>query len=103
MAKGKKQKTTIKRPTSDSRTIQTSLIGKEEVFRMIALAEATQMCLLLQGPPGTGKTKTVVEYAKSWLLKDGKTSDQLQKDFVNKLFILETDESTRGSEVKGIN
>jgi MoxR-like ATPase len=84
---------------SEIRTINTGLMNKDEVFRMCALAETTGMCLLLVGPPGTGKTKTVIEYAKAWLNKDGKMTE---KDFMEKLYILETDEGTKSSEVKGM-
>ena len=81
------------------RTINTSLINKDEVFRMLALAEATQLPVLLVGPPGTGKTKTVLEYAKAWLNKDGNMNAE---DFANKIYILETDEGTKASEIKGM-
>lgn len=87
------------RSTQEVRTIDTSLINKEEVFKMLALAEATGLPLLLVGPPGVAKTKTVVEYAKAWLTKDG---DVTQQDFMDKIYILETDEGTKSSEVKGM-
>lgn len=85
--------------TAEKRVIETSLVNKEEVFRMMALAEATGLPLLLVGAPGVGKTKTVIEYAKAWLNKDAAMTAQ---DFQNKLFILETDEGTKASEVKGM-
>lgn len=85
----------------DTRKIETSLINKEEVFKMLALAEATSLPLLLVGPPGTGKTKTVIEYSKAWLQKSNNTVTN--QDFIDKLYILETDEGTKNSEVKGIN
>lgn len=85
--------------TQHVRHIDTGLIGKEEVFKMLALAEATGLPTLLVGPPGVGKTKTVVDYAKAWLNKDGKMTAQ---DFMNKLFVLETDEGTKSSEIKGM-
>lgn len=81
------------------RTIETSLINKEEVFRMLALAEATGLPLLLVGQPGVAKTKTVIEYAKAWLNRDGKMTAE---DFANKIYILETDEGTKASEIKGM-
>lgn len=88
------------RKAQEIRTIETSLINKEEVFRMLALAESTGLPLLLVGQPGVAKTKTVIEYAKAWLNRDGKmTAD----DFANKIYILETDEGTKASEIKGIN
>ena len=94
-----KVKTITKRTTQEVRNIETSLINKEEVFKMLALAESTGLPCLLIGEPGVAKTKTVLEYAKAWLNKDGKMTAQ---DFANKIYILETDEGTKASEVKGI-
>lgn len=93
-------KKTTKNSTAEVRTITSSLINKEEIFRMLALSEATQLPLLLVGKPGTGKTKTVIEYSKAWLQKGGNTVTN--QDFMNKLYILETDEGTKSSEVKGM-
>lgn len=94
-----KLKTITKKSTQEVRNIETSLINKEEVFKMLALAESTGLPCLLIGEPGVAKTKTVLEYAKAWLNKDGKMTAQ---DFANKIYILETDEGTKASEVKGI-
>lgn len=94
-----KVKTITKKSTQEVRNIETSLINKEEVFKMLALAESTGLPCLLIGEPGVAKTKTVLEYAKAWLNKDGKMTAQ---DFANKIYILETDEGTKASEVKGI-
>jgi MoxR-like ATPase len=66
---------------------------------MLALAEATGLPCLLIGQPGVAKTKTVLEYAKAWLNRDGKMTPQ---DFANKIYILETDEGTKASEIKGM-
>ena len=88
-----------KRTTQEVRTIETSLINKEEVFKMLALAEATGLPCLLVGNPGVAKTKTIIEYAKAWLNKDGSMKAE---DFVNKIYILETDEGTKSSEIKGM-
>lgn len=94
-----KVKTITKKTTQEVRQIETSLINKEEVFKMLALAEATGLPCLLIGEPGVAKTKTVLEYAKAWLNKDGKMTAQ---DFANKVYILETDEGTKASEIKGM-
>lgn len=75
-----------------NRTINTNLVKKEEVFRILALAEATGSPLLLIGPPGVGKTAAVVDYAKA---SNGGTLDS--KD----VFVLETDEGTRSTAIKG--
>ena len=92
-------KSITKRKAQETRTIETSLINKEEVFKMLALAEATGLPCLLVGPPGVAKTKTIIEYAKAWLNKDGKMTAE---DFANKMYILETDEGTKASEIKGM-
>jgi len=92
-------KSITKRKALETRTIETSLINKEEVFKMLALAESTGLPCLLVGPPGVAKTKTIIEYAKAWLNKDGKMTAE---DFANKLYVLETDEGTKASEIKGM-
>jgi MoxR-like ATPase len=94
-----KTKSITKKTTQEVRHIETSLINKEEVFKMLALAEATGLPLLLIGEPGVAKTKTIIEYAKAWLNKDGKMTAE---DFQNKMYILETDEGTKASEIKGM-
>ena len=94
-----KVKSITKRTTQEVRQIETSLINKEEVFKMLALAEATGLPCLLIGQPGVAKTKTVVDYAKAWLNRDGKMT---AKDFAEKIYILETDEGTKASEIKGM-
>ena len=94
-----KVKSITKKTTQEVRQIETSLINKEEVFKMLALAEATGLPCLLIGQPGVAKTKTVVDYAKAWLNKDGKMT---AKDFAEKIYILETDEGTKASEIKGM-
>ena len=95
----KAAKTITKKTTQEVRQIETSLINKEEVFKMLALAEATGLPILLVGEPGTAKTKTVIDYAKAWLNKDGKMTHE---DFMNKIYVLETDEGTKASEIKGM-
>ena len=94
-----KVKSLTKKTTQEVRTIDTSLINKEEVFKMLALAEATGLPCLLVGQPGVAKTKTVIDYAKAWLNKDGKMT---AKDFAEEIYILETDEGTKASEIKGM-
>lgn len=95
----KSAKSITKKTTQEVRQIETSLINKEEVFKMLALAEATGLPILLVGEPGTAKTKTVIDYAKAWLNKDGKMTNE---DFMNKIYVLETDEGTKASEIKGM-
>lgn len=95
----KATKSITKKTTQEVRQIETSLINKEEVFKMLALAESTGLPLLLVGEPGVAKTKTIIDYAKAWLNKDGKMTSQ---DFMNKIYVLETDEGTKASEIKGM-
>lgn len=107
MATVKKVKNLSKNKTIENRLITTSLIKKEEMFKMLALAEATSLPILFVGPPGTAKTKTVLDYAKAYILKDVDVTDAAQlaqagADFIDKVFILETDEGTKSSEVKGM-
>ena len=94
-----KVKSITKKTTQEIRTIDTSLINKEEVFKMLALAEATGLPCLLVGAPGVAKTKTIIDYAKAWLNRDG---NMTAEDFANKIYILETDEGTKASEIKGM-
>lgn len=94
-----KSKPIVKKTTQEVRSIETSLINKEEVFKMLALAESTGLPLLLIGEPGVAKTKTVLEYAKAWLNRDGNMTPE---DFANKIYILETDEGTKATEIKGM-
>lgn len=52
ISKMAKVKNLTKNKAQEVRTINTSLINKEEVFKMLALAEATQLPCLLVGAPG---------------------------------------------------
>ena len=74
-------------------TVKTSLIGRLDTFKVVAVAHATEYPILLVGVPGTGKTNLVLDYAES--LNPG--VDILKSD---KVFILETDEGTRSAEIK---
>lgn len=75
-----------------TRSVVSNLINKEEVFKILALAEAVKLPVLLIGPPGTAKTAAVVDFSKA--AGNGTLDD---KD----LFILETDEGTRSTAIKG--
>jgi MoxR-like ATPase len=82
------------------RTFDTSLMGKEEVFRLLSLAEALRLGVLLVGPPGTGKTKIVTDYTKGMFdLTDQSAIKHFNEEGV---FMLETDEGTKSSEIKGV-
>lgn len=74
---------------SNTFTIKTNLKNREEVFKIIVLAETMNLPLLFIGDPGVAKTASVRDYAHARI---GSNS---------KLFILETDEFTRPSEIKG--
>jgi MoxR-like ATPase len=75
-------------------TVKTKLVGKDEVFKIIGVAHATGMPVLLVGPPGVGKTHALLEYAKAYYDHD---NDRVHENS----FILETDEGMRPAEVKG--
>lgn len=68
------------------RIIKTRLVGREEVFKILALSEALQLPVLLEGPPGTGKSNSMVDYA-------GGNKDDI--------FLVELDAGSKTSEVKG--
>jgi len=82
------------------RTFETSLLGKEEAFRLLSLAEALQLGILFVGPPGTGKTKIVTDYTKGMF--DLTDPDHIQHFNEEGVFMLETDEGTKSSEIKGV-
>lgn len=76
------------------RTIKTKLVGKEELFRVIALGEATRSPILFVGEPGVAKTQTLMDYAAAMANYD--------KELARKqCFVLELDEGTKSSEIKG--
>lgn len=84
----------------NQRVFETSLLGKEEVFKLLQLAEALRLGILLVGPPGTGKTKIVTDYTKGMF--DLTDPHQVRHFNEEGVFMLETDEGTKSSEVKGI-
>lgn len=82
------------------RSFETSLIAKDEIFRLLSLGETLRMPILLIGPPGTAKTKIVTDYTKGMF--DLKNIDHVKHFNSDGVFILETDEGTKSSEVKGM-
>ncbi len=82
------------------RNFESTLMGKEEVFRLLSLAEALKLGILLVGPPGTGKTKIVTDYTKGMF--DLTNPDHIRYFNEEGVFMLETDEGTKSSEIKGI-
>jgi MoxR-like ATPase len=78
----------------EKRTIKTQLKGKDEVFNLLALGEAVQLPVLLLGEPGVGKTQALLDYAAS--------KYNYRRDLVrSKTFMIELDEGTKTSEIKG--
>lgn len=77
-----------------NRKIKTKLVGKDELFKVIALGEATQKPILLVGEPGVGKTQTLIDYAAAMYNYD-------KKQARDKCFVIELDEGTKNSEIKG--
>ena len=70
-------------------TIQSSLIGKNSAFQMLALATAVKMPLLINGEKGTAKTATVLDFASSM----GNSKEES--------FIIELSEGTKVSHLLG--
>jgi len=106
-APAKKAKNLVKTACKVVRTIETSLVNKDEVFRMLALAETTKLPLLLIGNPGVAKTKTVIDFAKGRVQhgvdrNNKKAWEEANRNFMSSIYILETDEGTKASEVKGM-
>jgi MoxR-like ATPase len=66
--------------------------GKKEMFKLLALARCTNFPVLFEGPPGTGKTLSVIDYANAVI-----PEANMDKD----LFMIEVDEDTRPSAIKG--
>lgn len=77
--------------------ISTGLLGKDEVFKALAVANVMKLPILLKGVPGTGKTACVLDYGKSKLVQDNIPLDEISKYS----FVIETDEQTRSAEIKG--
>lgn len=75
------------------RKVTTNLMKKLETFKILALGEATSLPILLIGEPGVAKTAAVIDYAKA-ATATGELDD-------NEVFLIETDEGTRSSEIKG--
>jgi hypothetical protein len=73
-------------------SIGTNLLKKEETFKVLALGQAIGLPILLIGVPGVAKTQAVIDFAKA---ANGGTIQG------NDIFLLETDEGTKSSEVKG--
>ena len=83
--------------------IKTNLKNRGEVFKLIALGQATGFPILLEGIPGVGKTRAILDYA-SGVYRSGTKPLQgqlLEQEVLKNVFILETDESTKGSVITG--
>ena len=76
------------------RKVKTRLVGKEELFKVIALGEATQKPILLVGVPGVAKTQSLMDYAAAMYNYD-------KAETRKNCFVLELDEGTKSSEIKG--
>jgi hypothetical protein len=77
----------------EKRIIRTKLANREEVFKILAIGEATGYPVLLEGSPGVGKTAALLDYTSA------KYSSK--EDAMLNTFILETDEGTKTAEIKG--
>lgn len=77
-----------------NRKIKTKLVGKEELFKVIALGESMKKPILLVGVPGVAKTQSLLDYASAMYNYDSKVTRE-------NCFVLELDEGTKSSEIKG--
>jgi len=75
-------------------TISTQLKGKEEMFKLIALSEATNENVLMWGSPGVAKSNTVKDYIKAYY------PNPIQAR--GKLFSMMFTDSTKESAVRGM-
>lgn len=78
----------------NNRKIKTRLVGKEEVFQILALGEATKLPVLLLGDPGVGKTQALLDYAAA-------KYNYNKQEVRDNTFVIELDEGTKTSEIKG--
>jgi len=79
--------------------VKTNLVEKEEIFKFLALSQASGLCALLIGVPGTAKTNIVLDFVKAQY--DLTKPEEVERFNAEGFFILETDEGTKNSEVKG--
>lgn len=79
---------------AEKRPIKTRLVGKEDIFKLLALGECTRLPVLLVGDPGVAKTQTLLDYAAA---KYNYSRDEVAKN----TFVIELDEGTKTSEIKG--
>lgn len=84
--------------------IKTNLLGKEEVYRHLALGEAIRSPVLLVGSAGIAKTATVNDWVNCtrqvFDIETGKYEDVTDANS-DKVFFIETDADTRAKEIKG--
>ena len=76
------------------RIVKTKMYGKEEIFKVLALGEALKLPVLLLGDPGVGKTQSLIDFAAA-------KYNYVKADVKEKTFIIELDEGTKTSEIKG--
>ena len=55
----------------ETRIIETRLKERQEVFRLLAVAEAMQKPILMVGPAGVGKTIALLDYAHAYYQAQG--------------------------------
>jgi muconolactone delta-isomerase len=82
------------------RSFVTTLMGKGEIMKLLSLAESLRLGILLEGEPGVGKTNIVTDYTKGMF--DMQNPDHVNHYEQDGVFMLETDEGTKSSEIKGI-
>lgn len=84
----------------EKRKISTNLVGKEEIFKLLALGECTKLPVLLVGVPGVAKTQALMDYAAA-KYGQGEDKELNKKKLRESCFVIELDEGTKTSEIKG--
>ena len=82
----------------ETRIIKTKLVGKDEVFNVLALGEVTGLPVLLLGDPGVGKT-AVVEGLARRIAKNKDDVPEYLKDHI--VFSLDVNSLIAGSKFRG--
>lgn len=87
-----------------TRNITTNLVGRRELFKLMALSEALNEPILFNSVPGIGKTQSFIDYAASAYAGSDATAGAtttLEAVDHDDIYILEVDGDTRASAIKG--
>lgn len=83
-------------------TVKTDLIGKNEIFRLFALGQATRLPVLLVGPKGVAKTQTCLDYIRARVAADtGVEITRTEAVLSDATFLHEVNRQSRAGEITG--